>query len=1010
MSSKVFATWVVLATIFTLSTQSCITQWFDNDDPNDDGDYELLSDLLNMYPGEICPIPIDIEAQTVSGQPSSNVFQVYNPKIGLSCVNADQEGQICPDYKVRFTCPETWCSKCRTPWFDRDDPGGVGDYETLPSTLITYPLQVCAQPIAIEVTTITETPVLPGSQFPVYDPTQGFACKNAQQNGWCQDYKVRFTCPVSFCAPKCVTRWFDSDNPNTNGGDSELLTTLLGLYPGYICPNPLGIEAQTTSGLPASQTGNVFHVYNPTIGFSCINSNQKGGFCADYKVRFTCPEDWCSTCRTPWFDQDDPIGPGDDEMLPLILIAYPLQVCTQPIAIEVTTITGTPVLPSGSGITVYDPLQGFVCVSGACPDYRVRFTCPASFCGTKCVTRWFDSDNPDTNGGDSELLTTLLGLYAGYICPNPLGIEAQTTSGMSASLTENVFEVYNPTIGFSCVNANQGGAFCADYKVRFTCPEDWCSKCRTPWFDQDDPTGPGDDEKLPLILIAYPLQVCAQPIAIEVTTITGTPVLPSGSGITVYDPLQGFVCVNGACPDYRVRFTCPASFCGTKCVTSWFDSDNPNTNGGDSELLTTLLGLYPGNICPNPLGIEAQTTSGLSASQTGNVFQVYNPTFGFSCVNANQPGGICADYKVRFTCPEDWCSKCRTPWFDQDDPTGPGDDEKLPLILIAYPLQVCAQPIAIEVTTITGTPVLPSGSGITVYDPVQGFVCVNGACPDYRVRFTCPASFCGTKCVTRWFDSDNPDTNGGDSELLTTLLSLYPGYICPNPLGIEAQTTSGLPASLTGNVFQVYNPTFGFSCVNANQPGGICADYNVRFTCPEDWCSKCRTPWFDRDDPTGPGDNETLPSILIAYPLQVCAQPIAIEVTTITGTPVLPSGSGITVYDPLQGFVCVNGACPDYRVRFTCPASFCGTKCVTRWFDSDNPDTNGDDSELLTTLLGLYPGYICPNPLGIEAQTTSGLPASQTGNFFQVRRDLCRLQSALHLPRGLVFKLQDTLV
>ncbi|ROL46903.1 Cartilage intermediate layer protein 2 [Anabarilius grahami] len=609
-----------------------------------------------MYPGEICPIPIGIEAQTVSGQPASNVFQVYDPLQGFVCVNG-----ACPDYRVRFTCPASFC--------------GTSMYILIYSPSLCYTNLFCLY------------------------------CK----------FAVFFLFYFFLYSSECVTRWFDSDNPNTNGGDSELLTTLLGLYPGYICPNPLGIEAQTTSGLSASQTGNVFQVYNPTIGFSCVNANQGGGFCADYKVRFTCPEDWCSNCGTPWFDRDNPQG-GDYETLPLILIAYPLQVCAQPIAIEVTTITGTPVLPTGSGITVYDPLQGFVCVNGACPDYRVRFTCPASFCGTKCVTRWFDSDNPNTNGGDSELLTTLLGLYPGYICPNPLGIEAQTTSGLSASQTGNVFQVYNPTIGFSCVNANQGGGICADYKVRFTCPEDWCSKCRTPWFDRDDPSGVGDYETLPLILIAYPLQVCAQPIAIEVTTITGTPVLPNGSGITVYDPLQGFVCVNGACPDYRVRFTCPASFCGTKCVTRWFDSDNPNTNGGDSELLTTLLGLYPGYICPNPLGIEAQTTSGLSASQTGNVFQV-------------------------------------TPWFDQEDPTGPGDNEKLPLILIAYPLQVCAQPIAIEVTTITGTPVLPSGNQFPVYDPLQGFECENEPqsgwiCQDYKVRYKCPQSFCNISVLS----------------------------------------------------------------------------------------------------------------------------------------------------------------------------------------------------------------------------------------------------------------------
>ncbi|XP_043080249.1 uncharacterized protein si:dkey-205h13.2 [Puntigrus tetrazona] len=567
MSCKVFSTWVVLATsaLISLSTQNCITNWFDHDDPNGNGDSELLADLLNSYPQEICPNPIAIEAQTVSGQSASqtgNIFQVYNPTTGFSCVNANQVGGLCFDYKVRFTCPEDWCSKCRTPWFDRDNPSGPGDYETLSLTLVTYPLQVCAQPIAIEVATISGTPALPtGNNFLVYDPTQGFVCVNAQQNGGCQDYKVRFTCPVSFCHPKCVTRWFDSDNPNTNGGDSELLTVLLSMYPNEICQNPNGIEAQTISGQPASQTGNVFQSYNPTTGFSCINANQGGGVCADYKVRFTCTEEWCSKCRTTWLDRDNASG-GDNERLSLLLIRYPLQVCAQPIAIEVTTISGTPALPPGNIFVVYDPLQGFACENGACQDYRVRFTCPSSFCRTQCVTRWFDSDNPNTNDGDAELLSVLHSMYPGHICPNPLGIEAKTViSNQPAYLTGNVFQVYNPTTGFSCINSNQGGVSCSDYKVRFTCPGDWCSNNRTAWFNQDNPSGPGDYETLSLTLVTYPQQVCTLPIAIEVATISGISVLPAGNNFQVFDPLLGFKCVNnqqtgGVCQDYKVRYTC----------------------------------------------------------------------------------------------------------------------------------------------------------------------------------------------------------------------------------------------------------------------------------------------------------------------------------------------------------------------------------------------------------------------------------------------------------------------
>lgn len=52
----------------------CRTRWFDHDDPNGNGDYEVLSDLLHIYPREICPRPIAIEVQTISGEPVSNTF------------------------------------------------------------------------------------------------------------------------------------------------------------------------------------------------------------------------------------------------------------------------------------------------------------------------------------------------------------------------------------------------------------------------------------------------------------------------------------------------------------------------------------------------------------------------------------------------------------------------------------------------------------------------------------------------------------------------------------------------------------------------------------------------------------------------------------------------------------------------------------------------------------------------------------------------------------------------
>lgn len=49
------------------AASGCWTDWFDRDDPSGTGDWETLSNLRNQYPGKICPKPVDIEAQTLSG-------------------------------------------------------------------------------------------------------------------------------------------------------------------------------------------------------------------------------------------------------------------------------------------------------------------------------------------------------------------------------------------------------------------------------------------------------------------------------------------------------------------------------------------------------------------------------------------------------------------------------------------------------------------------------------------------------------------------------------------------------------------------------------------------------------------------------------------------------------------------------------------------------------------------------------------------------------------------------
>uniref|UniRef100_A0A8D0DNQ5 WxxW domain-containing protein n=1 Tax=Salvator merianae TaxID=96440 RepID=A0A8D0DNQ5_SALMN len=94
--------------------------------------------------------------------------------------------------------------------------------------------------------------------------------------------------------PVCKTKWFSRDSPSATG-DYELLYYIRKEYPGAVCHRPSAIEVQTIHGVPALQTGQKFAWNDPVNGFACINAEQgKRAFCYDYKVRFTCPDSFCS--------------------------------------------------------------------------------------------------------------------------------------------------------------------------------------------------------------------------------------------------------------------------------------------------------------------------------------------------------------------------------------------------------------------------------------------------------------------------------------------------------------------------------------------------------------------------------------------------------------------------------------------------------------------------------------------------------------------------------------------
>ncbi|XP_061137457.1 uncharacterized protein LOC133155862 [Syngnathus typhle] len=90
----------------------CKTSWFNRDKPSGTGDYELLDKIYAENPGEMCRLPLAIEAQTVDGKPSTSTgdtIAIVDNKTGLICRNSDQMNGRCSDYKVRFICPVDFC-------------------------------------------------------------------------------------------------------------------------------------------------------------------------------------------------------------------------------------------------------------------------------------------------------------------------------------------------------------------------------------------------------------------------------------------------------------------------------------------------------------------------------------------------------------------------------------------------------------------------------------------------------------------------------------------------------------------------------------------------------------------------------------------------------------------------------------------------------------------------------------------------------------------------------------
>ncbi|XP_036003224.1 cartilage intermediate layer protein 2-like [Fundulus heteroclitus] len=153
-------------------------------------------------------------------------------------------------------------------------------------------------------------------------------------------------------------------------------------------------------------------------------------------------------------------------------------------------------------------------------------------------------------------------------------------------------------------------------------------QCWTQWFDIDNPSGNGDVDNLNRLQRRYPGKVCPNPSDIEARTLSGLTPQKAGDIIKISDTNTGLICrkrdqPDRRCADYKVRFSCPPPYCAdTVCWTRWYDRDDPSGTG-DWKTLTALRNQNRGDICKQPLYIEAVTADTLTpAINTGEILCV----------------------------------------------------------------------------------------------------------------------------------------------------------------------------------------------------------------------------------------------------------------------------------------------------------------------------------------------------------------------------------------------------
>lgn len=199
-------------------------------------------------------------------------------------------------------------------WINRDNPGGDGDFERytdLQKKDKYKPYASCDKPLYMQAHVVGSDQIVNSNSRMAYleefSPLEGLRCnKSLMPDGKCPDYAVQF-----YCYASGWTDWIDNDDPTGTVGDVEKRP------PSSVCTWPYEIRAKIVSDdidygilgaydreydvekrdLAMMDPENI--VFEPfpdklakfdADGLICRNEDQSDGTCANYAVRFICPD------------------------------------------------------------------------------------------------------------------------------------------------------------------------------------------------------------------------------------------------------------------------------------------------------------------------------------------------------------------------------------------------------------------------------------------------------------------------------------------------------------------------------------------------------------------------------------------------------------------------------------------------------------------------------------------------------------------------------------------------